>query len=99
MQDSRHLLPSSGARHEIISSRSLTLRPHQYEEPWKHISGLSESNQFVQFDSTVKKPVLIDVQGLLIILWMLWLFEDHFPLVIEVIITHHLLKGGLKIYE
>lgn len=62
LKDSRHLLPSSGARHEIISSRSLTLRPHQYEEPWKHISGLSESNQFVQFDSTVKKPVLIDVQ-------------------------------------
>ncbi|XP_062143502.1 uncharacterized protein LOC133851189 [Alnus glutinosa] len=62
LKNPQHLLPSSGARHEIISSRSLTLRPHQYEEPWKPISGLSESNQFVQFDSTVKKPVLIDVQ-------------------------------------
>jgi hypothetical protein len=97
MQDSQHLLPSSGSGHEIISSRSLTLRPHQYGEPWK--SGLSKSSQFVQLDSTVKKPVLIDVQGLPIIFWMQWLFEDHFPLVIVVIITNHLIKGCPKIYE
>ncbi|KAE8009673.1 hypothetical protein FH972_006097 [Carpinus fangiana] len=60
LKDSQHLLPSSGAGHEIISSRSLTLRPHQYGEPWK--SGLSKSSQFVKLDTTVKKPVLIDVQ-------------------------------------
>lgn len=78
MQDSQHLLPSSGVEHKIVRSRSLTLRPNQYEEAWKPISGLYESNQFVQIDSTVKRPVLIDVQGLPITFWMLWLFEEHF---------------------
>lgn len=63
-QDSQPLLPSCGVRHELIRSRSLTLRPHQCEDPWKSISGSSESNQFVHLDSTVKRPVLIDVQGL-----------------------------------
>ncbi|XP_030947165.1 uncharacterized protein LOC115971401 isoform X2 [Quercus lobata] len=61
-KDSQPLLPSCGVRHELIRSRSLTLRPHQCEDPWKSISGSSESNQFVHIDSTVKRPVLIDVQ-------------------------------------
>lgn len=69
MQDSQRLMPNSGNKHEIIRSRTLTMRPNNYEEPLK--PGLHDSNQFVQIDSTVKKPVLIDVQGLLIIYQML----------------------------
>ncbi|XP_041022605.1 uncharacterized protein LOC121263646 [Juglans microcarpa x Juglans regia] len=62
LKDSQHLLPSSGAKHEIIRSTSVTMRQNQYEEPLKPMSGLPVSSQFVQIDSTVKKPVLIDVQ-------------------------------------
>lgn len=83
MQDSQHLLPSSGAKHEIIRSTSITMRQNQYEEPWKPISGLPISSQLVQIESTVKKPVLIDVQGLPDHFWMLWFFEENFRLFIH----------------
>ncbi|KAG6703690.1 hypothetical protein I3843_07G093200 [Carya illinoinensis] len=62
LKDSQHLLPSSGAKHEIIRSRTLTMRSNHYEETLKPLCGLADSSQFVQIDSTVKKPVLIDVQ-------------------------------------
>lgn len=92
MQDSQHLLPSSGAKHEIIRSTSVTMRQNQYEEPLKPMSGLPVSSQFAQINSTVKKPVLIDVQGLLIIFQMLWFLEENFPLFIHTAATYDLLK-------
>lgn len=43
---------------------SLSLKPHERDEPWKPFSGSSESNQQVKIDSTIKKPILPDVQGM-----------------------------------
>lgn len=48
-------------RQDLMLSGSLATGPLQNEEPWKPISGLSRSNQFVRIDSTIKRPVLIDV--------------------------------------
>uniref|UniRef100_A0A5B7B7G1 Uncharacterized protein n=1 Tax=Davidia involucrata TaxID=16924 RepID=A0A5B7B7G1_DAVIN len=61
-KDCQPFLASPGSRCEKIRSGSLNLRPHQSEEPWKPISGFSEANQFVGIDSTIRRPVLIDVQ-------------------------------------
>ncbi|KAG2693591.1 hypothetical protein I3760_08G103800 [Carya illinoinensis] len=57
LKDSQHLLPSSRAKHEIIRSTSVTMRQNQYKEPLKPVA-----SHFIQIDSTVKKPMLIDVQ-------------------------------------
>ncbi|KAL5561630.1 hypothetical protein UlMin_031377 [Ulmus minor] len=61
-QDCQPLLPSHGARHEIMRLGSLKLRPHERAEPWKPLNGLSESNNFVKIDSAVKRPVLTDMK-------------------------------------
>ncbi|KAK9281056.1 hypothetical protein L1049_003948 [Liquidambar formosana] len=62
-KDCHRFLPSTMARQEIIQSGSLNLRPQQCEAPWNPISGLFESNQFVNMESTMRSPVLIDVQA------------------------------------
>lgn len=64
IQDCQSLLPCHGTRHEIVRLGSLSLKPHERDEPWKPFSGSSESNRQVKIDSTIKKPVLPDVQGM-----------------------------------
>lgn len=49
-------------RQSLMRSGSLAIGSYQNEEPWKPVSGLFDSNQFVRIDSTIKRPVLIDVQ-------------------------------------
>ncbi|KAL5796777.1 hypothetical protein ACOSQ2_001597 [Xanthoceras sorbifolium] len=61
IKDCPPFFPCQGARQELIRSESLNFKSNQTEEPWKPISGLCDSNQFVKIESTVKKPVLIDV--------------------------------------
>ncbi|KAL7200611.1 hypothetical protein ACSBR1_032522 [Camellia fascicularis] len=51
-----------GSRHDMISLDTLNMRPHQSEEPWKPVSGFSETTQLVKVDSAITRPVLIDVQ-------------------------------------
>ncbi|GMP91121.1 hypothetical protein CsSME_00041949 [Camellia sinensis var. sinensis] len=51
-----------GSRHDMIRLDTLNMRPHQCEEPWKPISGFSETTQLVKVDSAITRPVLIDVQ-------------------------------------
>lgn len=64
MQDFQPYLPSWGARHEITRSSSLMLKLPQDEQPWRPMNRIYQSNQFAEIDSTVKLPILIDVQGL-----------------------------------
>lgn len=64
MQDFQPYLPSWGARQEITRSSSLMLKLPQHEQPWRPMNRFYQSNQFAEIDSTVKMPILIDVQGL-----------------------------------
>lgn len=68
-QDFQRLLPCNGAKHDILRLGSLKLKPQESEEPWKPISGLPDSNQFVRIDTTVKSSFLTDVQGMQIIVF------------------------------
>ncbi|KAK0581751.1 hypothetical protein LWI29_017494 [Acer saccharum] len=61
IKDCQAYLPFQGSRQEVRRSDCLNIRSNQTEEHWKPISGLCDSNQFVKIDSTVTKPVLIDV--------------------------------------
>ncbi|XP_015891556.3 uncharacterized protein LOC107425994 [Ziziphus jujuba] len=62
IQDYQPLLPCHGSRHGIMRLGSLKSRPQECEEPWKPMSGFSESNHHVKIDSAVKKPILPDIQ-------------------------------------
>ncbi|XP_038684910.1 uncharacterized protein LOC119984852 isoform X2 [Tripterygium wilfordii] len=53
-------LPIQRMKQEIIRPSSVSLMP--YDEPWTPISSFCESRQIVKFDSTVKRPILIDMQ-------------------------------------
>lgn len=64
IKDFQPYLPSWGARHEITRSSSLMLKLPQDEQPWRPMNRIYPSNQFAEIDSTVKIPILIDVQGL-----------------------------------
>ncbi|KAL6968370.1 hypothetical protein U1Q18_034170 [Sarracenia purpurea var. burkii] len=50
------------SRHDMIRLETLNVSTHQSEEPWKTVSGFSETTQLVKVDSTTTRPVLIDVQ-------------------------------------
>ncbi|VVB07063.1 unnamed protein product [Arabis nemorensis] len=56
----RSYLVNPGARQEIIPASSFNLNP-EHLEPWKPVSSLSKSNQFVEIDSTMMKPLFMDV--------------------------------------
>ncbi|XP_059625808.1 uncharacterized protein LOC132268911 [Cornus florida] len=60
-KDYQPLLPCPGSQ-DIMRPSSFNLSLRQSEEPWKHISGSSEANQFIRIDSTIRRPVLIDVK-------------------------------------
>ncbi|KAJ7008457.1 hypothetical protein NC653_007201 [Populus alba x Populus x berolinensis] len=62
IKDFQPYLPSWGARHEITRSSSLMLKLPQHEQPWRPMNRIYPSNQFAEIDSTVKMPILIDVQ-------------------------------------
>lgn len=64
MQDFQPLFPCLGARLEVMRLGSLKSRPQECEEPWKSLSGFSESNHHIKIDSAVKKPILPDMQGM-----------------------------------
>ncbi|KAI5599436.1 hypothetical protein BDE02_02G196000 [Populus trichocarpa] len=62
IKDFQPYLPSWGARQEITRSSSLMLKLPQHEQPWRPMNRFYQSNQFAEIDSTVKMPILIDVQ-------------------------------------
>lgn len=83
IQDFQPLFPCPRAKHEIMRLGSLKLKPEGCEDPWKPVSGLSESNQYVKIDSTAKRPLLTDLQGMQIILLsveLIFLFKSLFPI-------------------
>ncbi|XP_037492494.1 uncharacterized protein LOC105650233 isoform X2 [Jatropha curcas] len=61
IKDCPPFLPSQGARQEIKKLNSFRLRP-QHDESWRPTGGFCEHNQFAKIDSTVARPVLIDMQ-------------------------------------
>ncbi|GAV78719.1 hypothetical protein CFOL_v3_22184 [Cephalotus follicularis] len=62
MQDYHRYVPGQGASQEMVKLGSLNLRPNHFEVPRKFIGGLSESDEFVKIDSTLRIPVFIDGQ-------------------------------------
>ncbi|CAK9175851.1 unnamed protein product [Ilex paraguariensis] len=60
--DCQPLLPSLRSKQDITRLSSLNLRPHQSNELGKPMSGFSATSQFVRIDSTIRRPVLLDVQ-------------------------------------
>lgn len=62
MQSSRSYLMNPGAKQEIIPASSFNLNP-DHLEPWKPVSSLNKSSQFVELDSAMMKPLLMDVHG------------------------------------
>ncbi|XP_065861192.1 uncharacterized protein [Euphorbia lathyris] len=62
IRDCPPYFPSHGARHEIKSPNSLALGSHQLKGPSRPTSIFSEQNQCAKIESTVEKPVLIDVR-------------------------------------
>jgi len=58
-QNSRSHLVNPGARQEIIPASSFNLNT-ELLEPWKPVSSFS---QFVEIDSAMMKPLLMDVHG------------------------------------
>lgn len=64
MQDFQPFLSSYGTKQEITKLGSLKLMNQKCEEPWRAISGLSESNWFAKTASDMERPALTDVQGM-----------------------------------
>uniref|UniRef100_A0A803NRA8 Uncharacterized protein n=1 Tax=Cannabis sativa TaxID=3483 RepID=A0A803NRA8_CANSA len=62
IQDFQPFLSNYGPKHETLGLGSLNLRPQESEDPWKPISGLSESNKYVKIDSVGERTMLSDVQ-------------------------------------
>ncbi|GMH25967.1 hypothetical protein Nepgr_027810 [Nepenthes gracilis] len=61
-QDCPPLLSISQSKQKIMRSDILNLMPHHSGDQCNHISGFAGSNQFVEADSLVRIPVLINVQ-------------------------------------
>lgn len=62
MQSNRSYLVNPGAKQEIIPASSFNLNP-DHLEPWKPVSSLNKSSQFVELDSSMMKPLLMEVHG------------------------------------
>nr|VDC91829.1 unnamed protein product [Brassica oleracea] len=60
IKSSRSYLMNPGAKQEIIPASSFNLNP-DHLEPWKPVSSLNKSSQFVELDSAMMKPLLMDV--------------------------------------
>ncbi|CAA2987096.1 Hypothetical predicted protein [Olea europaea subsp. europaea] len=60
-QDHPHFLPYIGVNQDPSKLHSINTSLHQREE-WNYINGPWDSDQFFRVDSTVKRPVTIDVQ-------------------------------------
>ncbi|GFZ19467.1 hypothetical protein Acr_28g0001720 [Actinidia rufa] len=61
-KDCQPILHNTGPRQDMIRFDTLNVRPYQSEELWKPITSFPETAQFVKIDSTITKPVLIDIQ-------------------------------------
>ncbi|XP_022893084.1 uncharacterized protein LOC111407681 [Olea europaea var. sylvestris] len=61
-KDHPHFLPYIGVNQDPSKLHSINTSLHQREE-WNYINGPWDSDQFFRVDSTVKRPVTIDVQG------------------------------------
>ncbi|PRQ26184.1 hypothetical protein RchiOBHm_Chr6g0291821 [Rosa chinensis] len=62
IKDFQPFLPNYGAKQEITKLGSLKMMPQQCEEPWRAISGFSESNWFAKTASDIERPAFTDVQ-------------------------------------
>ncbi|KAG2331307.1 hypothetical protein Bca52824_002487 [Brassica carinata] len=62
IKSNRSYLVNPGAKQEIIPASSFNLNP-DHLEPWKPVSSLNKSSQFVELDSAMMKPLLMDVHG------------------------------------
>lgn len=60
IKSNRSYLVNPGAKQEIIPASSFNLNP-DHLEPWKPASSLNKSSQFVELDSSMMKPLLMDV--------------------------------------
>ncbi|CAG7881733.1 unnamed protein product [Brassica rapa] len=60
IKSNRSYLMNPGAKQEIIPASSFNLNP-DHLEPWKPVSSLNKSSQFVELDSAMMKPLLMDV--------------------------------------
>ncbi|KAL0712128.1 hypothetical protein Bca4012_019106 [Brassica carinata] len=60
IKSNRSYLVNPGAKQEIIPASSFNLNP-DHLEPWKPVSSLNKSSQFVELDSAMMKPLLMDV--------------------------------------
>lgn len=60
IKSNRSYLVNPGAKQEIIPASSFNLNP-DHLEPWKPVSPLNKSSQFVELDSSMMKPLLMDV--------------------------------------
>ncbi|PSR86018.1 ATP-dependent RNA helicase [Actinidia chinensis var. chinensis] len=61
-KDCQPILRNTGPRQDMIRFDTLNVRPYQSEELWKPITSFPETAQFVKIDSTITKPVLINIQ-------------------------------------
>ncbi|KAF8053292.1 hypothetical protein N665_1436s0008 [Sinapis alba] len=62
LKSNRSYLMNPGAKQEIIPASSFKLNP-EHLEPWKPVSSLNRSSQFVELDSAMMRPLLMDVHG------------------------------------
>lgn len=60
-KDHLHFPPYIGVNQDPSQSHSINISLHQREE-WNSINGPLDSDQFFRVDSTVKRPVAVDVQ-------------------------------------
>lgn len=67
MQDLQPLLPGAGTRQDIIRLGYKTLSPNQLKEAVEPLNGLFAAKRCVQIDSAEKDPVILDLQGMCII--------------------------------
>ncbi|CAA7047102.1 unnamed protein product [Microthlaspi erraticum] len=61
IKTNRSYLMNPGTRQEIIPASSFNLNHPQNLEPWKPVSSFTKSSQFVELDSALMKPLLMDV--------------------------------------
>ena len=65
MQNFQSLSPDHGKRQNVLSSGAMQLGTSHFEDLWK-FSSLLYDNQLFMTTPVIDKPVLIDVQGLLL---------------------------------
>ncbi|CAH2039037.1 unnamed protein product [Thlaspi arvense] len=58
------LLNPGGRRQEIIIPENCFSLKLRHSEPWKPFCSVRKSNHFLEFDSTMMKPSLLDVHGM-----------------------------------